>query len=1152
MPKASHPPLAGELLDKLVSRWQAQHRPSAEGGWWALAGFSFQTATFLLRLFRNLTDGGLEPGALAEMERLSDILAPQDGKLVLTQVKRTLDKAALISAVHEAYLITHLCRQETPDLLDLLRFQIACRRKRTPCQVADLSMSEVVKTDGDPVSWDAMLKLFDQTEPILEEQDPLDHLHLYLWNVGIEDATDLIERCQGHLLAFFGTHEPGTSAKVGRGLASLFHGARRRVPWEPFQQVLTPDEAAPDENTAAYKEVLTGQVPNLEHLRKGYFRERVEIFESLCTRFHHWLSEINGSGQAVREKIPLFWITGRSGEGKSILLLQLMAFFLRSAESRCLVHLRRGNELPRLLEKATRRYKSPDPIFAAIDDLYDLDDRETWDEDVRRACSLGAPAVAILTCGPTEQFEQFQRRLGDQFEVSFFDVPRLSLEECQAFAAWYERRTGQSRDLTELTTENPLLVQLMFEMAQGMSLRAFAVRFKRRLALLGSFESVRTVLAVNALYMDAPLSLLPTDQNRDALQRLCAEDQLHFRISPPAPGLMTGGVRLAHPHLAWRLFLEWADPSTTLSKAWARELAKVLAISEHEGSPLLAGNLLHQLLQTTRLSDDPEDAASTVVTAYRRSSVRELHQLHVAAHNGRPTQQTLPRWLDFAHKIPGLGLHPEPLESAVAELSSDRARTLHGSVAGWVWLLAESQPEDQARRMKESAKSFLFQYSNNPGVGSALVRILSHTYNHAEAQQLCVAWLTANVCSTQAIPILAKVVATSPEDNDVRKKAIDWLAANPDHQLAYQVIASLVAAKTDDPEVYRLASDWLSRSFQEPRAYCVIEALLGAKPADADVRKFASDWLAANRDRPIAYQVLAPLVAAGADDPEIHQLATNWLAANQDHQIAYQVIAPLVAARADDPEVNRLATRWLVANSNHPEAYWLLAPLLAASPNDPEIQQLAADWLDSNPAHPQYQVLLRVMIARTEGSDDWLRRGEQYVADASSSHPEMVVGVLLTRGKAASRFVELAFNFLARPLTKKSRNFVLYQLGRALVHNLANAAEYLNGRYDERRKAVVCTSIAIGMKRYQGTISKFASDGAHLINDRYLCYILSNAVARQVESEDLDRLIVDTLNNNYHRPGYGALLDALRADKDRWQSLKKGGSLSEAVVRDFG
>jgi len=469
-----------------------------------------------------------------------------------------------------------------------------------------------------------------------------------------------------------------------------------------------------------------------------------------------------------------------------------------------------------------------------------------------------------------------------------------------------------------------------------------------------------------------------------------------------------------------------------------------------------------------------------------------------------------------------------------------------------VWLFAESQPDDQARRMKETTQSFLFRYPSNPGVGSALVRILSHTVNHAEAQQLCVAWLTANVRSTQALLILPKVLAASPEDNDVRKKAIDWLAANPDHQLAYQVIAPLVAAKADDPDVYRLASDWLSRSFQDPRAYCVIEALLAAQPADVDVRKFASDWLAANRDRSIAYQVLAPLVAAGVDDPEIHRLATDWLAANPNHRIAYQVIAPMVAARADDPEVNRLAMRWLAANRDHSEAYWLLAPLLAANPNDPEIQQFAASWLDSNPAHPQYQVLLRVMIARTEGSDDWLRRGEQYVENASSSHPEMVVGVLLTRGKAASRFVELAFNFLARPLTKKSRNFVLYQLGRALVHNLGNAAEYLNGGHDERRKAVVCTSLAIGMKRYQATISKFTSDGARLIDDRHLCYILSNAVARLVESEDLDRLIVDTLNNKYHKPGYGALLDALRTDKDRWQRLKAGGGLSEAVVRDFG
>ena len=58
---------------------------------------------------------------LAEVERLSDILCPSDGRLLLIQAKRTLDAKALKEAVKEAYLITDFCRSEIPDILPYLR-----------------------------------------------------------------------------------------------------------------------------------------------------------------------------------------------------------------------------------------------------------------------------------------------------------------------------------------------------------------------------------------------------------------------------------------------------------------------------------------------------------------------------------------------------------------------------------------------------------------------------------------------------------------------------------------------------------------------------------------------------------------------------------------------------------------------------------------------------------------------------------------------------------------------------------------------------------------------------------------------------------------------------------------------------------------------
>src|SRR5207248_8394548 len=159
-----------------LEHWRHQHRQRATGGWWALAGFSFQASAFLLRFFKQLEDGTTEPGRLAEMEQLSDILCPQDGRLTLIQVKRTLSRASLIAALEEAYLITDLCRRETPALLERLRFQIACRKKGTPLTIADLSMADVIETKGNTESWQAMLRQFDAAAPIIEEPEALDQL----------------------------------------------------------------------------------------------------------------------------------------------------------------------------------------------------------------------------------------------------------------------------------------------------------------------------------------------------------------------------------------------------------------------------------------------------------------------------------------------------------------------------------------------------------------------------------------------------------------------------------------------------------------------------------------------------------------------------------------------------------------------------------------------------------------------------------------------------------------------------------------------------------------------------------------------------------------------------------------------------------------
>lgn len=912
MPDDSKQP-PGQLLQDLLERWRHQHRKRAEGGWWSLAGFSFQASAFLLRFFPQLEKGTTEPGQLAEMEQLSDILCPQDGRLTLIQVKRTLDKASLVAALEEAYLITDLCRRETPALLGRLRFQIACRRKDTPLNVADLSMSDVIKADGDTESWQAMLRQFDALNPIIEEPDTLDQLHLYLWNAGVQDTTLLIEQCAGRMLNSFDMPGPQAIRMLGRDLRSYFFAAPRRNNWIPIGRVLTLNHTTPDKQASKYTGVLTGQVPKFDHLRKGYLRERPQIFQSLWTAFTRWLPTLDSSESELIDKIPVFWISGRSGEGKSVLLLQLIAEFLKSVEATPTLQLQSGNDLPRLIETVPEPRQLSDParshIFAVIDDVYDLRDHEGWGDEIRNACSLRTPPLAIITCGPTEQREQFTSHLIGQFNVAYFEVPILGRDECFEFLAWYEARTGKSRDLNNLTTENVLLVQFIFELAQGMRLPEFAQRFKRRLLRLKFFEVARAILAVNALYMDAPLALIESDKDRDALARLCREDQLHFRITPAENGSAMEGVRLAHAHLAWLLFVEWVEPPTTLAKACARELAKAMLVMEREPASLAAGRLLSQLLTTTRLSDTADDNSLTP-TANRSETIRELYRLHIRDHGGQPSlaTATLPRWLDFAFKIPALNLDPDPAFYAVAGFSDDsRAHLIHGSAAAWVWIISERRFGEEAKQLRDAAEEFLLRYPNNPGIRSSIARLYARSQNNEAAKRF----------------------------------ATKWLVANPTHPEAYQTISPLVAANPANDEVMKLAIDWLDANSTHPRASQLIAPLVAANPANDEVMKRAIDWLDANPDHPNAYWLITPLVAANPANAAVARRAIDWLDANPDHPKAYWLIPPLVSANPANATVLKKAIDWLDAKPTHPQAFFLLPPLVKAGKADPKLIDIA-------------------------------------------------------------------------------------------------------------------------------------------------------------------------------------------------------------------
>ena len=954
----------GELALDLLEFWRKEQPRRATGGWWALSGFAFQTSTYLLHFFKLLTGQAQEPGQLAEMERLSDILCPSPDLLTLIQVKRTLTSSALFAAIEEAYLMTDTCRRRTPDLLPRLRFQIACSKKDTSRCVHDVQLSDVFPGDDcDAACWQAMMQLFDPAESIIVAPDSMDTLHTLLWTLGIANTSALIDRCVGFLLTSFDTPS-FTSRALGRGLSNIFYQAERRQGWKSLGRLLTTQDVEPNSECADNRGILTGQTPKLEHLRSGYFRHRPALFEELYTAFRRWVHQATGANPTAYFKIPVFWISGRSGEGKSVLLLQLVARAIRDGEGPIL-HLASRRNLADLISTfsdSTEVFLPQARLLAVVDDLYAGRQRDQWNDEVRESLQLRTPPVSIVTCGPTEQLEAFESQLCDLFEITSFEVPRLSDQECEEFLVWFERRTGQTPQIELQRYSNPLLVQLLFELSHNERLPDFARRFRHRLDTLSLASAARTVLAVNALYLDAPLNNIVSDTlARDALERLCAQDQLHFRlIEDSGNNANTPGVHLAHSHLSWKLFVEWIDPPATLSKAWARELSAAVGSATDS---TFEHDVLARLRTTPWLSDHCD---LTDQTAIRQEFYDEYYRLHVARNNGQPSAGVLADWLQTLSSHPGLVLSPDPLLSAVTLLTMvPPPASLPPAVGAWALVLSQRHTTPHAEALRDAAERFFEAASGAPDVQRALTLLLGHRLSEVDSRVIR-RWLERHGTAGGAYSLLCRHSLSESVDGRIfHQLVLKWLTSNPDDSHAFFVLAPLLPSSAGDPSVLSESLQWIARNPSDAHQPFVLAALARAHPWREDVREYVRLWITRFPHHKESPNVLGTLVAACRRDAGIAELALSWLAVNQDDSNAWWVLGPLIKGGRAGKPVFQFALRWLGAKLSDSHARFVLVALLSAYPAHPVVTTVVKRWLQLDPAHAE------------EVLHPWLRQNSQ-------------------------------------------------------------------------------------------------------------------------------------------------------------------------------
>lgn len=926
--------------------------------------------------------------------------------------------------VRSSSYVVHLVGQQCgelapPDDVSALLSRYPDLTERVPCVRDAVELARGVSY----TQWEAYLAVYHHRPLLvcvagsaLNAPSPAQQSHLQrLLSLGrhVQLSFSSVENLVAQLLAVDDLQRlrlPGTSVRVGRVLRS--HNASASA-----------DASTTNHTLALRREAIAGGL-HWRQLCLGHYYPRAD----LTARCAAALREFCSTPAAGTTSLPVFWLEGRAGDGKSVLLLQAVRECMRIAPARLWLRIEAPHELaPAIVEL---RHEAERAVIV-FDDMQRLQDEP---EALRNLADLlhdGLSLVRVVTSGPTPELDDFRAATNQLCSFTRFRVPGPTRSEVSGLAAWLARPEP-------VWVEGQRLVESLLDLDPELPLSAFARSFRARLARLDPelVAPATSLMAASVVGASVDVALFATEPARGLMRRLSEPDERCWALDACAP---TGGhtIRAPHARLALALFDAWtASPllRVPLPVRFAEALCPVVRLYRGRST------LLHALLDAI-LSRGPTQAGvrqgawvSGVLDGLLERLGDELELLcEVLLY--------VMRWLEpRVHHRPPAALVRTALRLSASEPLNARARCELAMQLLALSVRGRLQPLPRVRKLVER---LIAELGTDPCVGAGLAVLARQPEAIANGwDRWALDFLTAAGASTPCAALWIAWLARDDAPKEHVNLALLQCASTEDASFLWPVLGALARQAGRRRDVYTAVVRWVRPRLSDARSGPVLVALLDATARDSYVQRLAAAFLDEQRGADEAWSVLAALVLCAKHEPAVRARALAWIEGAADQARSALLLCSLLDVQQPAAELVQRALACAETSAASAAAARLWVRLLRLPSASQDLDRRARDWLALHWRQAAGFPVLLALIQRGDCSELALRWLSSHSEDDSS--PD-IWGCLLARAGQRDDVVKAALAWLqSRPPSPAMRKVLSALIANAGAR--ADVVEYALAR----------------------------------------------------------------------------------------------------------